>query len=320
MERVLLGWTDVEISRVGLGLWQVSDAWGLKDYGVVKSIIAKAVELGINFFDTAMVYGNGLSEEFLGRALRELGVKRDDVVVATKIPGQYLSPWDVYRSVERSVRRLGLKYIDLLQVHWPPCWHSIPTCSYARALEKTVEYGLVNYLGLSNFPVELVESFRSCLSKTDIVSLQYRYNLIERWSEAEILPYAEENDLTFLPWSPLARGALTGKYTLENLGELRDFRATDPLFHPVNYRQYQPLLEKLRELADKYGRSPAQIALNWLLYTSENIVVIPGAKKPEHVEDNAASASFRLSYRDWMELRELSDKITIYYSLEYTEH
>lgn len=319
MEKTMLGWTDVEISRVGLGLWQVSDAWGLKNYDVVKSIIARAVELGVNFFDTAMVYGNGLSEEFLGRALREIGVKRDEIVVATKIPGQYLSPWDVYRSVEKSVRRLGLGHIDLLQVHWPPCWHSVPTCSYARALEKTVDMGLVSYLGLSNYPVELVESFRSCLSKTDIVSLQYRYNLIERWSEAEILPYAEENDLTFLPWSPLARGALTGKYTPENISALKDFRATDPVFHPKNMQQYQPLLEKMRNLAEKYGKTMAQIALNWLLLASDNIVVIPGAKKPEHVEDNAGAASFRMSYSDWVELTELSNKITIYYSTEYTE-
>lgn len=106
MEYTTLGWTDLKVSRIGLGTWQYSEAWGLTDYEKAKQVIAKAVELGINFFDTAMVYGRGMSEEFLGKALKELGVKRDDVVIATKIPGEFLNPHDIFKSVDKSLKRL----------------------------------------------------------------------------------------------------------------------------------------------------------------------------------------------------------------------
>ena len=119
MEYTVLGSTGLRVSRVGLGTWQFSEAWGVTGFEEAKAIVTKALEVGINLFDTAMVYGRGMSEEFLGRALREAGVKRDGVVVATKIPGEFLQPYDVARAVDRSLKRLGLGHIDLLQVHWP---------------------------------------------------------------------------------------------------------------------------------------------------------------------------------------------------------
>ncbi|MEM1676848.1 MAG: aldo/keto reductase, partial [Nitrososphaerota archaeon] len=142
MEYTSLGRTGVKISRIGLGVWQFSEEWGLTDYQKAKNIIAKAIEVGLNFFDTAMVYGDGLSENMLGKALRELGVKRDEIIVSTKIPGDFLSPHDIQKSVEKSLEILGLNYIDVLLVHWPPCWHNVPTYVYARALEKLVKIGL----------------------------------------------------------------------------------------------------------------------------------------------------------------------------------
>lgn len=126
-----------KISRIGLGTWQFSETWGLVNYDAAKNVIAKALEVGINFFDTAMVYGRGLSEEFLGKALKELNVPRDDVIIATKIPGEFLNPDDVFRAVDKSLKRLRVSSIDLLQLHWPPCWHNYPTASYARALETS---------------------------------------------------------------------------------------------------------------------------------------------------------------------------------------
>ncbi len=183
MEYVSLADTGLRVSRIGLGTWQFSDAWGVKNYDTAKRLIEKAVEMGINLFDTAMVYGNGLSEEFLGRALREIGVKREEIIIATKIPGDYLNPLDVFRSVRRSLGRLQTKYIDILQLHWPPCWHNFPTCKYMRTLERLVKLGLVNHIGVSNYPVRLIDEVRSCLSTIDIVSMQYRYNIIERQAE-----------------------------------------------------------------------------------------------------------------------------------------
>ena len=313
MEYTVLGSTGVRVSRIGLGTWQFSEAWGVTRYEDAKAIIAKAVELGINLFDTAMVYGRGLSEEFLGRALRETGVSRDEVVVATKIPGEFLQPWDVFRAVDRSLRRLGLGHIDVLQVHWPPCWHNFPTCRYMRALERLVELGKVSYLGLSDYPVELVDAARSCLARHDVEVLQVRYNLVERWAEEEHLPYAEEAGMSLLAWSPLAKGAVLGKYSLEEAQRLEDVRSRDPLFHPENYRQILGLAEELRSVAEKYGKTPAQVALNWLVTASSAVIPIPGAKSPGQVEDNAGAVGWRLSYEDWRRLDEASRKIRISY-------
>ncbi|MEM0470284.1 MAG: aldo/keto reductase [Desulfurococcaceae archaeon] len=313
MDYVNLGWSDVKISRVGLGTWQFSESWGVVNYEVAKAVIAKAAELGMNLIDTAMVYGRGLSEEFIGRALRDLGLKRDELVIATKIPGEFLNPDDVFRAVDRSLKRLGVNSIDLLQLHWPPCWHNYPTASYARALERLVAVGKVSYIGVSNYPVVLVEELRSYFSFTDIVSMQYRFNLLERWAEAELIPYAEANDLTFMAWSPLAKGALTGKYVPENPPQFTDLRSGDAVFHPENFKKAGNLINVLKQLAEKYGKTPAQVALNWLLKFSPTVVPIPGAKDPRQVEENAGAAGWELSYEDWRLLDEVSKSIKITY-------
>jgi aryl-alcohol dehydrogenase-like predicted oxidoreductase len=308
-----LGWTDLKISRVGLGTWQFSETWGLVNYDAARNVIAKAIEVGINFFDTAMVYGKGLSEEFLGKALKELNVPRDDVVIATKIPGEFLNPDDVFRAVDKSLKRLGVSSIDLLQLHWPPCWHNYPTASYARALERLVAIGKIGFIGVSNYPVALIEELRSYFSFTDIVSMQYRFNLLERWAEVELIPYAEANDLTFIPWSPLAKGALTGKYTPENPPQFTDLRSGEAVFYLENFKKTSDLINALKKLADKYSKTPAQITLNWLLKYSPTMVPIPGAKTPDQVLENAGAVGWELSYEDWRLIDELSKSIKITY-------
>ncbi|ALL00649.1 putative aldo/keto reductase [Pyrodictium delaneyi] len=318
MEYTILGKTGIKISRVGLGAWQFSEAWGLTDYRAAKAVVARAVELGINFFDTAMVYGMGMSEVFLGRALREIGVKRDHIVISTKIPGEFLNPIDIFRSVEKSLRNLGVDYIDVLLAHWPPCWHNFPTCEYARAMERLVLMGKVHYLGLSDYPVELVEAFRNCLSRIDIQILQVRYNLVERWAERTHVPYAEKYNMTVQAWSPIAKGALTGKYEPGKL-EFQDVRSRDPIFHPGNYTQVWSVVQLLREIGEKYGKKPVQVALNWLITTSPVIVPIPGAKTPEQVEELADSVGWRLSYEDWRRLDEATRNLSISYSVVYVE-
>lgn len=317
MEYTRLGWSDLKISRIGLGTWQFSETWGVVDYSTAKSIIAKALEVGVNFIDTAMVYGRGLSEEFIGNALRELGIKRDDVVIATKIPGEFLNPSDILKSIDSSTKRLGVSDIDLLQIHWPPCWHNYSTCEYARVLERVVKLGKVKYLGVSNYPVILIEELRSCFSTIDIVSMQYRYNLIEREAEKELIPYAEANQYAFLAWSPLAKGALSGKYTASNIQSFRDLRSADPIFNPDNFSKIQRLIDVLSELSSKYSKKPVQIALNWLVSYSHVVVPIPGAKTPEQVVENASSVDWRLDYSDWRLLDEVSRSISISYALWY---
>ena len=317
LEYTRLGKTDLKISRIGLGAWEFSPAWGIVDYNMAKSVIVEALNNGINFFDTAMVYGNGMSERFLGKSFRELGVRRDDIVIATKIPGDYLDEQDVFKAVYKSLRNLDTSYIDLLQIHWPPCWHNHSVEEYARSLEKLVDLGLVRYIGVSNHPILLIEDLRSSFSKIDIVSMQYRYNLVERKAERELIPYAERNGFTFIPWSPLAKGALTGKYTFENLPKFQDVRGNDPTFHPENFKKIEPLIILLRELSEKYGKKPGQIALNWLIMRSDKIVPIPGAKTPEQVRDNAESIGWKLSIDDWLKINEVSNSIRIDYTVYY---
>ena len=310
VEYMDFGWTGEKVSKVGLGIWQFSESWGVTDYNLAKSIIEAALDSGINFIDTAMVYGHGLSEEFLGRALKDLGV-RDDVFIATKIPGEFLARDDVFRAVENSLRRLQVDVIDLMQVHWPPCWHNIPTCEYMRALEQLVNMGKIRYIGLSDFPVELIESARECLSTTDIVSIQIRYNLVERDAEKEHIPYALLNDLVVIPWSPLAKGALTGKYTPENLPEFQDVRMREPLFTKENMVEIYKVVEVLQDLSKKYNKSPAQIALRWLIDAYPNILPIPGAKNPDQARDNAGAATFKLDFGDWLMLDRVSRTVKI---------
>lgn len=319
MEYVTLGKTGEKVSRIGLGAWQFSEAWGVTEYERAKAVVSRAVELGVNFFDTAMVYGNGLSEAALGRALRELGVKRDEVIVSTKIPGDFLNPIDVTKAVEKSLELLGLGYIDVLLVHWPPAWHHYPTRVYARALEKLIHLGLVRYLGLSDFPVELVESFRRNLSRSDVEVFQYRYNLVERWAEEEVIPYAEQCQITVQAWSPIAKGALTGKYTPDNLPKFEDVRAGDPVFHPSNFRGVWEVVKLLRKIGEKYGKTPTQVALNWLVTSSPVVVPIPGAKSPEQVDELAGAAGWRLKPEDWRLLDEASRAVNISYSVYYVE-
>ena len=222
------------------------------------------------------------------------------------------------RAVEHSVRILG--YIDVLLTHWPPCWHNYPTRVYARALERLVNLGLVRYLGLSNFPLELVESFRSSLSRSDVEAFQYRYNVVERWAEEEIMPYAEKSGITLQAWSPIAKGVLTGKYTPENLPKFEDVRARDPLFHPSNFERVWGVVKLLKEVGERYGKKPVQVALNWLVTSSPAVVPIPGAKTPEQVEDLAGSVGWRLKPEDWRAIEEASRHTAIYYSVYYLEY
>jgi aryl-alcohol dehydrogenase-like predicted oxidoreductase len=301
---------DVKVSAVGLGTWQFSDAWGVTSYDTAKSIVEKALSMGINFFDTAAVYGTGMSEKFLGQAIKELG-EREKVVIATKIPGEFLSRHDVFKATRRSLERLGTSYIDLMQVHWPPCWDNIPTCEYMRALEELVHIGAIRMIGLSDFPPELIESAWSCLSTEDIVSIQVKYNLVERDAEKEIIPYAEANNISVLAWSPLAKGALSGKYTPENLPKFSDVRSGSAVFHPENFKQIYEIVKILEEIGAKYGKKPSQVALKWLLMASEKVIVIPGAKSPEQVEENAGASDWIMSLEDWMRLEEESSKIRI---------
>jgi len=310
MEYRDLGRTGIKVSKVGLGAWQFSDAWGVLDYEAARKTISAALEAGINLVDTAAVYGRGTSETHVGKAIRELGA-RERVIIATKVPGDFLRASDVVKAVQRSRERLGVDAIDILQVHWPPCWHNVPTCEYMKTLEKLVKEGLIRHIGVSNFPVKLLDEARHCLSITDIVTTQNRYNLVERDAEKELLPYASQNGIQVIAWSPLAKGLLTGKYTPENLPKFTDVRSNDPLYAPVNARQVMKLVNVLREIGEKHGKTPGQGALNWLI--RRGVIPIPGAKNPEQALSNAGAAGWSITDDEDNEIRAASDSLYISY-------
>ncbi|MEM0369168.1 MAG: aldo/keto reductase [Pyrobaculum sp.] len=304
MEIIKLGRSDMKVSRIGLGVWQFSgDAWGQISYEQAKTIVQKAFELGVNFFDTAAVYGRGRSEEFLGRSIKELKI-RDSVYIATKVHGDWLRRIDIFNAVENQRRRLGVDAIDLYQIHWPACWHNTPICETMKTLEELIKRGLVRYIGVSNFPTPLLEYARSCLSRVDIITSQNRYNLIEREADKELLPYLKREGIVLIAWSPLAKGALSGKYTIENLPTFDDVRKNDPLFTPTNLSLISPLIQVLRQLSTKYNKTPAQIVLNWLI-KDPWIYPIPGAKTIEQIIENVGAVGWSLSDDDWRTLDRL---------------
>ncbi|MEM4438068.1 MAG: aldo/keto reductase [Pyrobaculum sp.] len=304
MEIIKLGRSDMKVSRIGLGVWQFSgDAWGQISYEQAKTIVQKAFELGVNFFDTAAVYGRGRSEEFLGRSIKELKI-RDSVYIATKVHGDWLRRIDIFNAVENQRRRLGVDAIDLYQIHWPACWHNTPICETMKTLEELIKRGLVRYIGVSNFPTPLLEYARSCLSRVDIITSQNRYNLIEREADKELLPYLKREGIVLIAWSPLAKGALSGKYTIENLPTFDDVRKNDPLFTPTNLSLISPLIQVLRQLSTKYNKTPAQIVLNWLI-RDPWIYPIPGAKTIEQIIENVGAVGWSLSDDDWRTLDRL---------------
>lgn len=293
MEKINLGKSDVKVSRIGVGTWQASfHEWGndVQDEMIVKAII-RSHELGINFIDTAEIYGNGHSETVVGKAISAMN--REDVVVATKVHGAHLRYDELVKSADLSMKRLGTRYIDLYQIHWPDPWEQIPLKETMKAMEKLYLDGKIRAIGVSNFAVRDMEEARGHLSKTDIVSNQVRYNMLQREIEAEVLPYCKKNGITIIAWSPLAQGALTGKYNENNLPDDR-IRSGNELFKHNNIKQISGLLKVLEKIAEKRGKIVSQVALNWLL-KDEWVVPIPGAKNPQQAESNAGAAGWKLS-------------------------
>ena len=293
MESVRLGRDGPRVSAIGIGMWQAGgDAWG-KDVRDKDSIAAmrRGVELGMNLVDTAEVYGSGHSEEVVGKATKEVG--REAVFVATKVAGHHGRARDVERACRGSLSRLGLREIDLYQVHWPDPWDQVPLRETMKALERLERRGLIRYIGVSNFAVRDLEAARSYLSRTDIVSNQVRYNLLQREIESEVLPYCKHEGIGVLAWSPLGKGVLTGKYGPSRRPKDR-VRSEEDLFRAENLRRARPLVSLLRRTARAHGKTPAQVALAWLR-THPTVVPIPGVKRAAQAEENAGAVGWSLS-------------------------
>ena len=286
-DRRRLGGSDLEVTSVGLdALW-----W-------------RTVEAGVNFVDTAEVYGHGASETILGDLLGDTDAP---MVVATKVYPDKDSAHEVRKAAEGSLRRLGLDVIDLYQVHWWPPRMDIG--DMMRELDALARDGLVRYLGVSNFSVEQVEEAASHLEHADIVSNQVHYSLLHRDPETGgLVDHHARNDIAVIAYSPLEQGILTGKFSPDH--RPGGFRADKPRFSPEGLEAVRPVLAELDTAARAHGRTMGQAALAWLL-KDPNVVVIPGAKNLAQLEENVGGA-------DWQLTRSEVDRIEIAYA-EYAQ-
>ena len=308
LEQVPLRNSGIKVSKIGLGVWQASEEWHGDDEQIIDAI-EEANKFGVNLIDTAEAYGDGHSEEVLGRALKKLG--REKFVVATKVYGAHLRYEELQKAALASMRRLGVSEIDVYQVHWPDPWEQIPLKETMHALEKLYVEGKIRAIAVSNFAVRDLEEASTHLSRTEIVSNQLRYNLLQRNVEEEVLPYCKKEKITVLAWSPLAQGALSGKYTSKNLPK-GDVRKENLLFHPKNIRSVEKILEVLERVAQRHSATVSQVALNWL--ASDPIVVpIPGAKNSAQAKENAGALNFRLTKADLDEIESTARAIRIDY-------
>jgi len=309
MEYVSLGRGGPTVSAVGLGMWQAGGkAWGadVRDADCRKAM-ERAVDLGINLVDTAEAYGDGHSEQVMSRAIKNVG--RDRVFIATKVGGWHLRADDVRKACAGSLKRLGVREIDLYQVHWPDPWSQVPLRETMKALEALHRAGRIRHIGVSNFAVRDLEEARSDLSKADIASNQVRYNMLQREVEAEVVPYCKREGIAVLAWSPIGKGVLTGKYH-DGKRPTDRVRAEEDLFKPANLRATVPLIRELRKVGRAHGKTPGQVALAWL-QRHRNVIPIPGAKRPSQAEENAGAAGWSLTAREVRTLGGLLQRIRL---------
>jgi len=309
MEYARLGGSGLKVSRLCIGCMSFggmksgSFTWTL-DYSQSKPIIDRAIDLGINFFDTADMYSEGRSEEILGRAIKG---RRDDLVIATKVynpmgPGpndRGLSRKHIRHEARRSLERLGTEYIDLYQIHrWD---YEAPIEETLRTLNDLVREGSVNYLGGSSmwawqFAEALDTSEKLGLER--FVSMQDHYNLAYREEEREMIPLCRSRGVGIIPWSPLARGFLSGKYRRNKKPAGRRYEGDRLLKERFFKPQDFDILDVLRDVAKERGATPAQVALAWILGRPGVVSPIIGTSKPEQLEELVAALEIKLSADD----------------------
>jgi diketogulonate reductase-like aldo/keto reductase len=264
MEFRPLGRSGESIPVIGMGTWAVGNSTGEQRNNEVKAI-QRGIELGMKLIDTAEMYGHGRSETLVGEAIRD---SRDEVFLATKVSPEHFSYDDVIRSCEASIQRLGVKFIDLYQLHWPS--PRIPIQETMKAMEELVATGKTRYVGVSNFSVEQTMQAQESLPKSELVSNQVRYSITSRSIEADLLPFCEKEKIAVIAYSPLDTGNI-------------------------------PISRLPKDMLEKYEMTPAQLMLNWVTYP-EPMIAIPKAGRISHVEENASAVDVRISQADYRAL------------------
>ncbi len=305
MQQRTLGTNGLTGPAMGLGCMTMTAIYGPPDDDRSIKTIHRAIELGVNHIDTSDMYGQGSNETLLGRAIAD---RRDKVILATKFgnirtpDGKTIisgKPDYVIEACEKSMRRLGVDMFDLYYIHRIDT--ETPIEDTVGAMARLVEQGKVRYLGLSEAGPETI---RRAQATHPIAAVQTEYSLWSRDVEAEILPACRELGIGFVPYAPLGRGFLTAQ--IKSAGDLveKDRRHDHPRFHPENIEQNLALLPTLEGIAEKHGCTPAQVSIAWLLSRGDDIVPIPGTKRPERVEENIAALDVTLDAGDLAKLEE----------------
>ena len=312
MQKRQLGDTELNLTTVGLGTWAMGGpwqfGWGPQDDNEAIAAILTALDKGINWIDTAPIYGLGHSEELVGKALKQTKQKP---LIATKCGllwdeknerAPCLKKESIRKECHESLKRLDVEAIDLYQMHWPEPEEDMEEAWEEMA--RLADEGKVRYIGLSNFNIEQIERVRKIHR---VASLQPPYSMLHREVEDELLGYCAQNNIGVIAYSPMQRGLLTGKFSQERLAglPLDDHRRRNPDFHDPQFTATLQLVERLKEIAERNGKTCAQLAISWVLRRPEVTAAIVGARRPEQIAETAPASDWNLSEEDVEEIEKL---------------
>ena len=312
MQTRQLGCSDLKLTTVGLGTWAMGGpwqyGWGPQDDDEAIAAILTAIETGINWIDTAPVYGLGHSEELVGKALKQISEKP---LVATKCGLLWnekkervvcLKKQSIRDECCASLKRLGIEVIDLYQIHWPEPDEDVEEAWEEMA--KLATEGKVRYLGVSNFSVEQIERVQKI---HPVASLQPPYSMLHREVEDELLCFCAQNNIGVIAYSPIQRGLLTGKFSQARLAGLAldDHRRRNPDFQEPRFSAILELVEDLKEIAERNDRTCAELAISWVLRRPELTAAIVGARRPEQIIETAPASDWNLSKENIEQIEQL---------------
>ncbi len=308
IEQITLGDSGISVSKVCLGTWAIGGwMWGGSEEEESIRTIHAALDRGVNFLDSAPVYGFGRSEEIVGKALMGY-VKREDVIIATKVGLEWDDKGTVFRNstrkrilneVEDSLRRLQTDYIDLYQIHWPD--PLTPIEETAQVMDELLKAGKIRAVGVSNYTPEQMDAFRQV---APLHSVQSPYNLFERQIEADVLPYAKKHGIAVLAYGAICRGLLSGKMKADTPFQGDDLRQHDPKFREPRFAHYLGAVAELDDLAAKrHGRRVLELAIRWVL--DQGAIALWGARHPGQLDPVAQVFGWSLTDQDLKDIDEI---------------
>ncbi len=299
METTRLGKTDIVVPRLCVGSWQAA-GWSSCDDDRFCRTLAHAIDRGLTFIDTAEGYGAGHSEQLVGKTVKG---RRDQVVLATKFgPGSAATPEKLREALERSLRNLQTDYVDLYQHHWPG--KQPPLDETLAELQKLKQEGKIRAVGVSNY---MEPEWDEVSDPSVIDCLQPNHSLLWRSIEPAVLPLCRQHGIAVIPYSPLCQGILAGKFhSLDELPQERDPRKSNRRLTPDQFPAVLKVVEAVERVAAKVGKTPAQVAIRWLLDQPGITAPIVGASRPEQVDQNLGALGWTLDRDDWQQLADIS--------------